>query len=112
MHNPLMNQHHMLGYIHHKIRGEGELFADLSRMSHPYELEQIESLNKIDQAAFFASPLQSALEQGDLLSDPEERQAAETNLKCLKVYRYQQELRSEILANYMSNKVALEQHGL
>mmetsp|Transcript_17766 Transcript_17766/g.27471 ORF Transcript_17766/g.27471 Transcript_17766/m.27471 type:complete len:89 (+) Transcript_17766:471-737(+) len=88
MHNPLMNQHHMLGYIHNKIRGDGELFANLSKANHPYELEQIESLNKIDQAAFLAGQLQTALEQEDLFKSPEEQQAAESNLKCLKVYRY------------------------
>jgi len=69
---------------------------------HPYELEQIENLNKIDQAKHLARQLEKLIEQDDF-SDDSERKAAQSNLKCLKVYEFQQELRQEMLSNYMNN---------
>jgi hypothetical protein len=74
----------------------------MSSLDHPYEMEQIENLNKVDQAKYLAQNLQILIDHNNF-SDEDEKKNVETNLKCLQVYQFQQELRSEVLANYMAN---------
>jgi hypothetical protein len=54
----------------------------MSQLNHPYEMEQIENLNKVDQAKYLSQNLQKLLDQ-DSFSEPSEKHIAETNLKCL-----------------------------
>ena len=77
---------------------------------HPFELEQIENLLKVDEAKFFETQLQALLKTG-IFANEEEKKRAENNLKCLQVYQFQQELRQKVLQNYMTNKVALDFYG-
>ena len=73
----------MLGYIDKKLMDpEGSAYIDMSKLNHPYELEQIENLNKIDQAKYFQTALEKLIESGDF-KDEEERKIAGLNLKCL-----------------------------
>ena len=60
------------------------------------------NINKIDQAANMQKKLEAYIEQGDF-KDENEAAIAEQNLKCLKLYQFQQELRSEILHNQIYN---------
>ena len=63
----------------------GEATIDMSSLDHPYEMEQIENLNKVDQAKYLAQNLQKLIDHNDF-SDENEKKNAETNLKCLQVY--------------------------
>jgi len=47
-----------LGYIDKKLSNpDGEIVIDMSHPQHPYEMEQIENLNKIDEAKYLAEKL-------------------------------------------------------
>ena len=90
--NHLLTSHNLLGYIDKKLATQsGDIFIDMSSMAgnnmggHPYELEQIENLNKLDQAKYLSKELEKYIEY-DSFSSPEEKQTAETNLKSLNVY--------------------------
>lgn len=89
---------------------EGRAYIDMSKIDHPYELEQIENLNKIDQAKFFQIELQKLIDSDDFI-DEDERKIAHNNMKCLNIYQYQQELRQQVLSNYMTNQIALDHYG-
>ena len=85
--NHLLTSHNLLGYIDMKLNNpnvdqQGEATVDMSQLNHPYEMEQIENLNKVDQAKYLSQNLQKLLDQ-DSFSDPSEKHIAETNLKCL-----------------------------
>ena len=61
--NPLLTSHNLLGYIDSKINNpdpemRDTVTIDMSQIQHPYELEQIENLNKVDQAKFLESKLE------------------------------------------------------
>mgnify|MGYP000026144660 FL=1 len=69
LNNQMLTGHNLLGYIDRKLQNNGEIFVDMSSMGnidgsglnfagHPYELEQIEGLLKVDQAKFFAQKLE------------------------------------------------------
>lgn len=50
--------------------------------NHPYEKEQIENLNKLDQSKYLSAQLESCIEQNQF-EDPNELTLAKNNLKCL-----------------------------
>ena len=77
--NHLLTSHNLLGYIDKKLQSQnGDVFIDMSSMAntdmggHPYELEQIENLNKLDQAKNLAKQLEKFIEL-DNFSSPEEK---------------------------------------
>ena len=63
----------MLGYIDKKLSNpDGEIVIDMSNTLHPYEMTQIENLNKIDEAKYLAEKLENLIEQDDF-QDPDEK---------------------------------------
>jgi hypothetical protein len=54
--------------------------------------------------------LEQLIASGDLNNHEEKRQA-ELNLKTLRVYQVQQEVRSLVLRNYINNQIALDACG-
>ena len=44
----------------------------MSNTQHPYEMTQIENLNKIDEAKYLAEKLENLIEQDDF-QDPDEK---------------------------------------
>jgi len=67
--NHLFTSHNLLGYIDKKLANNGDVIVDMSSMgnrdgqglnfaSHPYELEQIENLLKVDQARHLSQQLE------------------------------------------------------
>jgi len=50
---------------------------------HPYELDQIENLNKIDQAKYLATQMETMINEPDAINDELEKKTAKNNLKCL-----------------------------
>ena len=79
--------------------------------NHPFEKEQIENLNKLDQSKYLSAQLEQCIEQNQF-EDPNELNLAKKNLKCLQLYPFQQHLRTKVLMNYMANEVALGQRGV
>jgi hypothetical protein len=63
----------LLGYIDKKLSNpDGEIVIDMSNIQHPYEMTQIENLNKIDEAKYLAEKLENLIEQ-DEFQDPDEK---------------------------------------
>lgn len=54
--------------------------------------------------------MQSLIEMDDFANELE-RKNARVNLNCLKVYELQQEIRQQVLQNYMTNQIALDFYG-
>lgn len=124
LNNHLLNSHNLLGYIDRKLMSaDGATFkVDMSSMGnvvggtpsiagHPFELEQVENLLKVDQANFLAEELEALIKKGDFENE-KERRTAEYNLKSLKLYGLQQEVRQQVLQNYMTCRVALDHYGM
>ena len=55
---------------------------------HPYELDQVENLNKIDQARYLASKLEILINDPEGFANEDERKTAKTNLKCLQIFEF------------------------
>jgi hypothetical protein len=62
----------LLGYIDKKLSNpDGEIVIDMTNLSHPYEMQQIENLNKIDESKFLAEKLKNFIDQDDFKDDDE-----------------------------------------
>ena len=85
----MLNSHNLLGYIDRKLLDpEGAIHIDMSQMAggtggHPHELDQVENLNKLDQAKYLATKLEEQINSGNVFTDEDELKIAKTNLKCL-----------------------------
>ena len=70
--NPSLSSHNLLGYIDKKLSNpDGEIVIDMSNLQHPYEMTQIENLNKIDEAKYLAEKLENFIEQDDFQDEDE-----------------------------------------
>ena len=54
----------------------------MTNISQPYELEQIENINKLDEAKYLSQKLEDFISLNDF-KDNEEKDIALNNLKCL-----------------------------
>ena len=115
LNNPFLTSHDLLGFIDRKLsnpKNKGEVFIDMSKSildnmnaqddavgksesaknsynpaCAPYDIEQIESLNKIDQASFLRKNLEQSISKNDF-KDEKEKLIASQNLKCLNLYEF------------------------